>query len=50
MEDLILPSVGASFRKWGCCTPILPKALAYASKLPKKNFTKIFKKIQKKRG
>jgi hypothetical protein len=25
MEDLTLPSVGATFKKWGCCTPTLPK-------------------------
>jgi hypothetical protein len=25
MEDLTLPSVGASLKKWGWCTPILPK-------------------------
>jgi hypothetical protein len=42
MEDLTLPSVGASFKKWGCYTPILPKALAHSS-----NFQK--KKIKKKR-
>jgi hypothetical protein len=29
MEDSTLPSVGASFKKWGCCTHILPKALAH---------------------
>jgi hypothetical protein len=28
MKHLILSSVGASFKKWGCCTSILPKALA----------------------
>jgi hypothetical protein len=22
---LTLPSIRASFKKWGCCTPILPK-------------------------
>jgi hypothetical protein len=36
MEHLTLPSIGASFKKWGCCIPILPKALAHSSKLPKK--------------
>jgi hypothetical protein len=36
MEHLTLPSVGASFKKWGCCTPILPKALAHSPKLSKK--------------
>jgi hypothetical protein len=34
MEDLTLPSVGASFKNWGCYTPILPKA----RKLPKRKF------------
>jgi hypothetical protein len=34
MEHLTLPSVGASFKKWGCCTPILPKALTHSPKLP----------------
>jgi hypothetical protein len=29
MEDSTLPSVGASFKKWGCCIPILPKTLAH---------------------
>jgi hypothetical protein len=29
LEDLALPSVGASFKKWGRCTPILPKAQAH---------------------
>jgi hypothetical protein len=47
MEHLILPSVGASFKKWGCCTPILPKALArspnFQNKISK-NF-KISKKM-----
>jgi hypothetical protein len=49
MKLLILPNVGASFKKWGCCIPILFKALAHFSKLPKINFKKI-KKIQKKSG
>jgi hypothetical protein len=47
MEHLTLPSVGASFKKWGCCTPILPKALAHSL-----NFQKIIilnKKFQKQR-
>jgi hypothetical protein len=26
MEDFTLPSVGASFKKWECCAPILPNA------------------------
>jgi hypothetical protein len=25
MEDFTLPSVEVTFKKWGCCTPILPK-------------------------
>jgi hypothetical protein len=31
MEHLTL----ASFKKWGCCTPILPKALAHSPNLQK---------------
>jgi hypothetical protein len=34
-----------SFKKWGCCTPILPKALAYFPTSQKKKFNK---KISKK--
>jgi hypothetical protein len=34
MEDLTLPSVGASFKKWGCCTSILPKGLAHSPNFP----------------
>jgi hypothetical protein len=29
MEDFTLPSVGAKFKKWKCCTPILPKCQSY---------------------
>jgi hypothetical protein len=29
LGELALRSVGASFKKWGCCTPILPKALGH---------------------
>jgi hypothetical protein len=36
MEDLTLPKNGASFKKWVCCTPILPKALAHFLNFPKK--------------
>jgi hypothetical protein len=36
MEDLILPSVGPSFRKWGCYTPIFSKGLAHSLDFPKK--------------
>jgi hypothetical protein len=41
MEDFTLPSVGARFKKWECCTPILPKCQAHPQ-LPQKT-----KKIQK---
>jgi hypothetical protein len=41
MEDLTLSSVGASFKKWMCCTPILPKALAHFLNFHKKKFKKI---------
>jgi hypothetical protein len=34
MEDLSLPSVGTSFKKWVCCTPILPKTLAHFLNFP----------------
>jgi hypothetical protein len=46
MEDLTLSSVGASFKKWGCCTPILPKGLAHSPNFPKnlKEIKKILKK------
>jgi hypothetical protein len=47
MEDLTLPSVGASFKKWGHCTPILPKALAHSLNFPNK---KIKIKKEKKKG
>jgi hypothetical protein len=43
MEDLTLPSVGASFKKWRCCIPILPKGLAFSP-----NFPIFFKEKQKK--
>jgi hypothetical protein len=38
MEDSTLPSVGASFKKWGvvACTSILPKALAHSPNFQKK--------------
>jgi hypothetical protein len=38
MEHLTLPSVGTSFKKWGCCTPIPPKAPAHFSNFQKNNF------------
>jgi hypothetical protein len=46
MEDLTLPSVGTSFKKWGCYTPILLKALAHSPNFQKQNFKikKLFKK------
>jgi hypothetical protein len=36
MEHLTLPSVGASFKKWECFTPILAKALAHSPNFQKK--------------
>jgi hypothetical protein len=48
MEHFILPNVGASFQKWGCCTPILLKALAHSPNFPKKNYKK--RKNKKKRA
>jgi hypothetical protein len=45
MEDLTLPSIGASFKKSGCCTYLLPKVLAHSPNLQKK-FQK-FKKFKK---
>jgi hypothetical protein len=41
MEDFTLQSVGASFKKWESCTPILPKCQAHPHN------TKKAKKIQK---
>jgi hypothetical protein len=29
MEDLILLRIGARFKKWECCTSILPKCQAH---------------------
>jgi hypothetical protein len=47
MEDVTLPSVGASFKKWVCCTPILPKALAHFLNFQKKiSKKKISKKLK----
>jgi hypothetical protein len=50
MEDFTLPSVGARFKKWECCTPILPKCQAHPQ--TSLEYFKKFKKIQKigKRG
>jgi hypothetical protein len=47
LEELALPSVGASFKKWGCYSPILPKALAHFPNFQKFIFKKYknFKKI-----
>jgi hypothetical protein len=43
MEDLTLPSVEGSLKKWVYYAPILPKALAHSPKLPKKIiFLRIF--------
>jgi hypothetical protein len=36
MEDLTLPNIGASFKKWVCWTPNLPKALAHSLNFQKK--------------
>jgi hypothetical protein len=36
MEHLTLPSVGASFKKWRCCTSIFPKVLAHSPIFQKK--------------
>jgi hypothetical protein len=47
MDDFTLPSVGASFKKWKFCTPILPKGMAQSSNFSKKKFKKI-QNIQKK--
>jgi hypothetical protein len=41
MEDLTLPSIGASFKKWECYTFILPKGLAHSL-----NFQFFFKNDQ----
>jgi hypothetical protein len=46
MEDLALPSVRASFKKWGHCTPILPKCQEVPHNSKKKNQNKI-KKFEK---
>jgi hypothetical protein len=46
MEDFTLPSVGASFKKWGCCTPILLRCQAHLHNTKKKGK----KKNAKKRG
>jgi hypothetical protein len=47
LEELALPSVRASFKKWGYCTPILPKALAHFPNFQKFFFFKLknFKKL-----
>jgi hypothetical protein len=51
MEDFTLANVGASFKKWGCCTPTLPKRQAHPHNNKKKsNFFKINQKIWKKGG
>jgi hypothetical protein len=48
MEDFTLPSVGASFKKWECCTPILPKSHAHLHNTKKSG--KNAKIAKKKRG
>jgi hypothetical protein len=54
MEDLSLPSVGASFKKWMCCkhTPFKkPRPLLHARVFKKKGKKKErIKKIKKKNG
>jgi hypothetical protein len=40
MEHLTLPSVGAGFKKWGCCTPILSKTLTSSPNFQNKNKNK----------
>jgi hypothetical protein len=37
MEDSTLPSVGASFKKWGCCTPFFQNAGKFLITPKKKN-------------
>jgi hypothetical protein len=37
MEEFTLPSVGASFKKWECCTPILPECQAHFHNTKKKS-------------
>jgi hypothetical protein len=46
LKELALPSVRASFKKWGCYTSILPKALAHLPNFQKFFFFK-FKKFKK---
>jgi hypothetical protein len=45
--NLTLPNLGASFKKWGCSIPILPKAMAHSPNFKKKNSknSKKFKKM-----
>jgi hypothetical protein len=47
MEDFTLPSVWASFKKWECCTPILPKFQTHLHNT-KKEKKKIMQEMQKK--
>jgi hypothetical protein len=44
MEVVTPPSVGASFKKWGCCTPILPKCQEVPQKSPKKKINFFFQR------
>jgi hypothetical protein len=32
MQEFTLPNVGARFKKWGCCKPILSKSQAHPQK------------------
>jgi hypothetical protein len=45
MQDCTFPSIGASFKKWGYCTPILPKCQAHPK--TSKNQNKKNPKIQR---
>jgi hypothetical protein len=49
MEDFTLPSVGAMFKKWECCTPILPKCHIHPHNTNKKKVNKN-PNIAKKKG
>jgi hypothetical protein len=36
MEDFTLPSIGARFKKWECCTLVLSKGMAHSSNFSRK--------------
>jgi hypothetical protein len=48
MEDFTLPNVGARFKKWECCTSILPKYQAHPQ--TSSQYQNKFKKKKKKEG